>query len=53
MLTPLAGLWAPFAARPVSTVATSDDPITLIGVLGATRLQLLVGATLGMAAAFS
>ena len=54
VLTGLAALWAPFAVRPVSVVATTDDPIRLIGVLGNTaRLQLLVGATLGMAAAFS
>jgi hypothetical protein len=35
-------------------VKTVDDPVRLIRVLGATaRLQLLIGATLGMAAAFS
>jgi 1,4-dihydroxy-2-naphthoate polyprenyltransferase len=54
ILTGLAALWAPFAVRPVAVVSTSDEPVRLIGVLGATaRLQLLVGATLGMAAAFS
>ena len=54
VLTGLAALWAPFAVRPVSVVSTTDEPVRLIGVLGATaRLQLLVGATLGMAAAFS
>lgn len=54
VLTGLAALWAPFAVRPVSVVATTDEPVRLIGVLAATaRLQLLVGATLGMAAAFS
>lgn len=54
VLTALAALWAPFAVRPVTVVATTTDPIRLIRVLGATaRLQLLVGATLGMAAAFS
>ncbi|MEX1004756.1 MAG: 1,4-dihydroxy-2-naphthoate polyprenyltransferase [Acidimicrobiia bacterium] len=54
VLTGLAALWVPFAVRPVSLVTTTDDPVRLIGVLGNTaRLQLLVGATLGMAAAFS
>lgn len=54
VLTGLAALWVPFAVRPVSVVTTTDDPVRLIGVLGDTaRLQLLVGATLGMAAAFS
>ena len=54
VLTGLAALWVPFAVRPVSLVTTTEDPIRLIGVLGTTaRLQLLVGATLGMAAAFS
>lgn len=54
VLTGLAALWVPFAVRPVAVVANTDDPGRLIGVLGATaRLQLLVGATLGMAAAFS
>lgn len=54
VLTGLAALWVPFAVRPVAVVATTDEPVRLIGVLGATaRLQLLVGATLGMAAAFS
>jgi 1,4-dihydroxy-2-naphthoate polyprenyltransferase len=54
VLTGLAAMWAPFAVRPVSVVTTTDDPVRLIGVLGNTaRLQLLVGATLGMAAAFS
>jgi 1,4-dihydroxy-2-naphthoate octaprenyltransferase len=54
VLTALAALWAPFAVRPVSVLATTDDPGRLISVLGATaRLQLLVGATIGMAAAFS
>ena len=54
VLTGLAALLVPFAVRPVSVVATTDEPVRLIGVLGTTaRLQLLVGATLGMAAAFS
>ncbi len=54
VLTGLAALWVPFAVRPVSVVTTTDEPARLIGVLGNTaRLQLLVGATLGMAAAFS
>ena len=54
VLTGLAVLWVPFAVRPVATVATTDEPGRLIRVLGATaRIQLLVGATLGMAAAFS
>lgn len=54
VLTGLAIVWLPFAVRPVSVISTSDDPVKLIQVLGATaRLQLLVGATLGMAAAFS
>ncbi len=54
VLTGLAALWAPFAVRPVAVVSTTDDPLRLIGVLGATaRLQLLIGATVGMAAAFS
>ena len=54
VLTGLAIVWVPFAVRPTSVISTSDDPVRLIRVLGATaRLQLLVGATLGMAAAFS
>ncbi len=54
LLTGLAALWVPFAVRPVSIVATTDDPARLIRVLGSTaRLQLIVGATIGMAAAFS
>lgn len=54
VLTGLAALWVPFAVRPVAVVSTTDEPVRLIGVLAATaRLQLLVGATLGMAAAFS
>jgi 1,4-dihydroxy-2-naphthoate polyprenyltransferase len=54
LLTGLAVLWVPFTVRPVSVVATTDDPVRLIGVLGSTaRIQLIVGATLGMAAAFS
>ncbi|HVR32597.1 MAG TPA: 1,4-dihydroxy-2-naphthoate polyprenyltransferase [Acidimicrobiia bacterium] len=54
VLTGLAALWVPFAVRPVAVVANTDDPVRLIGVLGTTaRIQLLVGATLGMAAAFS
>lgn len=54
VLTGLAIVWVPFAVRPVSVISTSDDAVRLIRVLGATaRLQLLVGATLGMAAAFS
>ncbi|MDX1448339.1 MAG: 1,4-dihydroxy-2-naphthoate polyprenyltransferase [Acidimicrobiia bacterium] len=53
-LTGLAIVWLPFTVRPISVVRTSDEPIRLIRVLGATaRIQLLVGATLGMAAAFS
>ncbi|MEX2655599.1 MAG: 1,4-dihydroxy-2-naphthoate polyprenyltransferase [Acidimicrobiia bacterium] len=54
VLTGIAALWVPFAVRPVAIVANTEDPVRLIGVLGATaRIQLLVGATLGMAAAFS
>jgi 1,4-dihydroxy-2-naphthoate octaprenyltransferase len=54
VLTGLAIVWLPFAVRPISVVKTVDDPVRLIRVLGATaRLQLLIGATLGMAAAFS
>ena len=54
LLTGLAAMWAPFAVRPVSVVSTTEDPVRLIRVLGSTaRLQLIVGATLGMAAAFS
>ncbi|MFP5332341.1 MAG: 1,4-dihydroxy-2-naphthoate polyprenyltransferase [Acidimicrobiia bacterium] len=54
VLTGLAVVWIPFVVRPIAVVSTSDDPVRLIRVLGATaRIQLLVGATLGMAAAFS
>ncbi|HSJ27726.1 MAG TPA: 1,4-dihydroxy-2-naphthoate polyprenyltransferase [Acidimicrobiia bacterium] len=54
VLTGLAVLWLPMAVRPVSVVGTSDDPVRLIRVLGATaRLQLVVGVTLALAAGFS
>lgn len=53
-LTGIAVLWLWLAARPVSTVMTTDDSRALIRVLGDTaRIQLLVGISIGAAAAFS
>ena len=53
-LTGVAVFWLWLAGRPISVVMSTDDPRALIPVLGATaRIQLLVGVTVGLAAAFS